>query len=175
MSEQTKAQKRIRELVNHLEGLEVAVEKRLGRTGLNVGWGRRTQVSGRSLDVVAMPFGGGFIVDFLNDNYRIENRVTYWPEGSDNVYVLGGSDSAPEITMPAMAQAWNGVTFEIDQVGKGKRRSSVPESDFVVDFFRNSNNNLLIWRTGLGDNIGERIRNPHFIEGPELQGLPLPR
>lgn len=146
--------------------------ERKGHRGHNT-YGRLMNYAGNSLLVLAKSYGPqAVLVEFVKpdmpEDSILEDRVAYQPIGGDEVHVVG-SARRPDVTMPALVQAIYGKIFEREPVAVGREKVGVEEVNFVVDFFRDPSNNVLLSRYS-SKGIGERLG---YIEIVDLGGLPL--
>lgn len=130
--------------------------------------------AGNSLLVLAKSYGPqAVLVEFVKpdmpENSVLEDRVAYLPVDRDEVHMLGAI-RRPDVTMTALAQAVHGRTFEREPLGADIEKVGVEEINFVVDFFRDPSNNVLLSRYS-SKGIGERLG---YMEIVDLSNLPLP-
>lgn len=91
------------------------------------------------------------------------------PVGMDEVHILGGI-RRPDVTMTRLAKDLYDKTFEREPLGADREKVGIEEINFVVDFFRDPRNNVLLSRyssKGIGEIIG-------YTEIVDLDSLPLP-
>ncbi len=158
MSKQVKAREKLERLSDDLQYIQKQAEP--GGISPVIGYGRSVGWGGRRMHVVASAVAPkGVIVEFIHDRHLL-GRTSY---GVDN-RTWGQSEvfqSSP-YTVPALAKLVTGKEIEADPRADEPNRIHAKEIDFVVGFFRDPQNDLLLARLR-PQSVGDPLYGLHAV------------